>query len=259
MELIFPKNGEFTLIFDIKRGTFTVLKFNMIDENTRILRQRISEKCIQTGRNPDEIKLIAVSKNFGSADINSVFEEGIRDFGENRAQELTAKYAEIGNKVIWHFIGHLQRNKVRFAVKAAEYIHSVDSLLIASEINRLASADNKIQKILLQVKTSEEESKSGLTEESEIFDLVEYCAAYKNLDLVGLMTIAPFTDDTEEVRRSFRYLKDMREEIVKKGFHGVKELSMGMTLDFETAIEEGATMLRIGSAIFGERIYKREE
>jgi PLP dependent protein len=227
----------------------------MISENIRILRESIASKCAEMNRDPAEIKLIAVSKNFGTAEVNSAFENGITDFGENRAQELNAKFDELKNKVTWHFIGHLQRNKVRFAVKAAEFIHSVDSLLIASEINRLAAVNNKIQNVLLQVKTSDEATKGGLTDESEIFDLVEYCREYKNINLVGLMTIAPFTDDKKSIRSSFRYLKGLRDEIISKGYMDVKELSMGMTLDYEIAIEEGATMLRIGSAIFGERKY----
>jgi PLP dependent protein len=227
----------------------------MIQENIRILRERIARKCDDNKRNPGEIKLVAVSKNFGTNEIKSALESGIHDFGENRAQELTAKFSEMGSEVTWHFIGHLQRNKVRFAVKAAEYIHSVDSLLIAAEINRLALQNNKIQKILLQVKTSGEETKSGLSDESEIYDLVQYCREFENIELQGLMTIAPFSDDEDEVRKSFRYLKKLQDELLSKGFSEVKELSMGMTLDFEIAIEEGATLLRIGSAIFGDRIY----
>jgi PLP dependent protein len=227
----------------------------MISENIRNLRDKIAQKCLESGRNAAEIKLIAVSKNFGAAEISSAFKEGIVDFGENKAQELNVKYDEIKDNITWHFIGHLQRNKVRFAVKAADYIHSVDSLLLASEINRLAAANNKVQKVLLQVKTSDEETKSGLSEESEIYDLVQYCREYSNIELIGLMTIAPFTDDMTKVRNSFRYLREMRDEIISQGYSNVKELSMGMTLDYEIAIEEGATMLRIGSAIFGERIY----
>jgi PLP dependent protein len=227
----------------------------MIAENIRILRDRIAQKCAETNRNPADLKIIAVSKNFGTEQILKVLKEGINCFGENKAQDLMLKYDQIGDQVYWHFIGRLQRNKVRFAVKAAEYIHSVDSFIIASEINKLAAANKKIQKILLQVKTSDEETKSGITEESELFDLVEYCRTFSNIELTGLMTIAPFTEDIESIRQSFRYLRELRDEIISKGYENVKELSMGMTLDYEIAIEEGATMLRIGSAIFGERNY----
>lgn len=230
----------------------------MISENLRLVREVIEKKCSEVNRNPAEITIIAVSKNFGISEINTVFEQGIINFGENKAQELIRKYNELGNKVSWHFIGTLQRNKVRFAVEASEYIHSVDSLLLAMEINKRAAKLNKIQKILLEIKTSDEESKSGLTEESEIFDLAEYCREYQNLDLIGLMTMAPFTSDEKRIRSSFRRLRDLRDELNAGGIH-VKELSMGMTNDYPIAVEEGATMLRIGTAIFGERNYSPEQ
>lgn len=228
----------------------------MIAGNLRELIAKIKRKCTETGRDFNEIKLIVVSKNFWIDDINSAYNEGHRDFGENKVQELMAKYEILGNKINWHFIGHLQRNKVRFAIQAADYIHSVDSLQLASEINKRAEKIDKIQKVLIQVKTSEEETKFGVDDESEVFDLVAYCKQYKNLDLVGLMTIAPYTDDISEIRKSFIYLRELKERLNKNGYN-LKELSMGMTGDFETAIEEGATMLRIGSAIFGQRDYSK--
>src|ERR1035437_4538144 len=134
----------------------------MIAENIKSLRDRIAEKCIEVNRNPEEIKIIAVSQNFALNEILEASKEGINDFGENKAQELDSKFAQLGNKVTWHFIGHLQRNKVRFAVAAADYIHSVDSLQIAMEINKRAKKINKVQKILLQVKTRSEEHTSEL-------------------------------------------------------------------------------------------------
>jgi len=229
----------------------------MIAENIKRLKDRIEKKCAEVNRNPEDITLVAVSKNFSAIEINDAFKEGIKNFGENKAQELIPKYNQLKDKVIWHFIGHLQRNKVRFAIEAAEYIHSVDSLLIASEINKRAAKINKIQKVLLQVKTSEEETKSGMTEESEIFDLAEYCQEFPNVDLVGLMTISPFTDDQNLIRKSFSYLRNLKDELNSKGIK-LKELSMGMTSDFEIAIEEGSTILRIGTAIFGERDYTKD-
>ncbi|HVO75202.1 MAG TPA: YggS family pyridoxal phosphate-dependent enzyme [Ignavibacteriaceae bacterium] len=230
----------------------------MIAENLRRVRESIEKKCSEVNRDPSEIAIIAVSKNFSINEINTVFNEGIKNFGENKAQELMQKYNELGKKINWHFIGNLQRNKVRFAVEASEYIHSVDSLLLAMEINKRASKLNKIQKILLEIKTSDEESKSGLADESEIFDLAEYCKEYPNLDLVGLMTMAPYTADEKKIRKSFRSLRELRDELNGQGIM-VKELSMGMTNDYLIAIEEGATMLRIGTAIFGERKYAAEE
>jgi hypothetical protein len=226
----------------------------MIAENIKILRGRIAEISIKAKRDPADIKIIAVSKNFGIGEITEASKEGLLDFGENKAQELDSKFAQLGNKVTWHFLGHLQRNKVRFAVNSADYIHSVDSLMIAMDINNRAEKINKVQKILLQVKTSNEETKSGLTDDSEIMDIAWYCKELKNVELKGLMTIGPLTDDREEIRRSFRYLSNLKNTLKEDGLH-LKELSMGMTSDYDIAIEEGATMLRIGTAIFGERNY----
>jgi len=229
----------------------------MIAENIKSLRDRIAEKCIKVNRNPEEIKIIAVSKNFGVNEILEASKEGINDFGENKAQDLDSKFAQLGNKVTWHFIGHLQRNKVRFAVNSANYIHSVDSIRIAMDINKRAEEISKVQKILLQVKTSNEETKSGISDENEIFDIAGYCCELKNTELSGLMTISPLTDDRNLIRKSFNYLSNLRANLKSKGIF-LNELSMGMTDDFDIAIEEGATMLRIGTAIFGERDYSNK-
>lgn len=229
----------------------------MIADNIKLVCKKINDKCDQIGRNSNEIKLIAVSKNFSTDDINQAFDAGLREFGENKAQELNSKFDVLGNKVTWHFIGHLQSNKVKFAVRSAEYIHSVDSLSLAKEINKKSEQINKVQKILLQVKTSKEETKSGVESEEELLGLADTCSQLNNLELKGLMTIAPFTDNEEEIRKSFRYLCKLKDVLNTKGFKNIRELSMGMTSDFEVAIEEGATMLRIGSAIFGQRDYSR--
>ncbi|RPI75193.1 MAG: YggS family pyridoxal phosphate-dependent enzyme [Ignavibacteriales bacterium] len=230
----------------------------MITENIKLIRGEIHSKCVEIGRNPEEIKLIAVSKNFGPDDINKAFEEGLREFGENKAQELDSKFNELGNKITWHFIGHLQKNKVKLAVRSAEFIHSVDSLSLAIEINKRAEQADKIQKVLLQVKTSEEETKSGIETEEELFKITDECKTLANIEVIGLMTIAPFTDDVAEIRKSFRYLRKLKDDLIKSGFKYIKELSMGMTSDYKIAIEEGATMLRIGSAIFGQRDYSKK-
>jgi pyridoxal phosphate enzyme (YggS family) len=227
----------------------------MITENIKQVWDKINKKCAETGRNSNTIRLIAVSINFGTDEINKAFDAGILDFGENKAQELVSKFDVLGNKITWHFIGHLQKNKAKFAVSSAEYIHSVDSLSLANEINKRAKQVNKIQKILLQVKTSDEETKSGIETEEELFSTVNDCKDLVNVELTGLMTIAPFTNNEEDIRKSFRYLFKLRERLNQDGFKNIKELSMGMTSDFEIAIEEGATMLRIGSAIFGQRNY----
>ena len=224
----------------------------MIAENIKHLRERITAKCVEFKRDPKEVQLIAVSKFFGVNAVNEANRLGIIDFGENKAQELRDKYEILDDKVKWHFIGTLQRNKVKYAVKAASYIHSVDSTILADEINKEAKKLGKIQKILLEVKTSFEETKSGLREEKEIMKLVRHCSDLSNVNLVGLMTMAPFTDDEKIIRKSFIDLRKLKDEINQNGFD-LRELSMGMTNDFEIAIEEGATMLRIGSAIFGQR------
>ena len=224
----------------------------MIAENIKHLNERIAAKCLEFKRNPEEIRLIAVSKFFGIDAINETRRLGIADFGENKAQELRDKYEILGDKVTWHFIGTLQRNKVKYAVRAASYIHSVDSQILADEVNKEAKKLNKVQNILLEVNTSSEESKSGLTEKEEVINLVKHCSSLQNIKLIGLMTMAPFTDDTKIIRKSFADLRNLKDEINQIGFD-LKELSMGMTNDFEIAIEEGATMLRIGSAIFGQR------
>jgi pyridoxal phosphate enzyme (YggS family) len=228
----------------------------MIAENLRLVKEEIAGKCAEIGRNPAEITLIAVSKNFGIEDINEAFTAGQLHFGENRVQELQHKYEHFSNNITWHLIGTLQRNKVKFAVQSAEYIHSVDSLQLASEISKRAENLGKVQKILLQLKTSGEETKAGFEDIKEFFKTVQFCRESKNLDLKGLMTIAPFTDDASLVRKSFRTLRELRDDLNSKGFE-IKELSMGMTGDFKIALEEGATMLRIGSAIFGKRDYSK--
>jgi PLP dependent protein len=229
----------------------------MIAENIEHVKKAIAQKCLDVNRNPDGIKLIAVSKNFGIDKINEAYDLGLKEFGENRAQELDVKFGQIGNKVIWHFIGHLQKNKVKNVVRTADFIHSIDSLQLAEEVNKRAEKINKVQKILLEIKTSAEETKSGINKKEEIFNLVSFCSESENLNLVGLMTIAPFTEDEKLIRESFSYLWNLKNELNEKGFDNIKELSMGMTSDFEIAIEQGATMLRLGTAIFGERDYSK--
>lgn len=226
----------------------------MIAENLTALRNRIADICKKNNRNPNSVRLIAVSKNFGVDDIKLAILAGQYDFGENRAQELLSKFDALGNQVVWHFIGHLQRNKVKYAVRAADYIHSVDSLSLAEEIQKQAQKFGKIQKVLVQVKTSEEETKHGLTSEEEVRKVLDYCVHSANINLLGLMTISPLTDDKNLIRKSFAYLRNLKERLNSEGLN-LTELSMGMTNDYEIAIEEGATMLRIGTAIFGERKY----
>ncbi len=229
----------------------------MIAENLSLLREKIEKSCKKSGRNPNNLKLIAVSKYFGIDAILEAKKLGLNDFGENRAQELTLKFEKLGNSVTWHFIGTLQKNKVKYVVSSAEFIHSVDSMELLEEIDFRARKIDKIQKVLLEVKTSEEETKSGLATEEETLKLVARSSELMNVNLIGLMTMAPLTDDETVIRKSFKDLRNLKDKINNKGYN-LTELSMGMTSDFEIAIEEGATMLRIGSAIFGERDYSKD-
>lgn len=233
----------------------------MILEKLKKVEEGIVETCARCRRSRSEIKLIAVSKTHPIEVINEALKAGLENFGENKAQELRDKSELItGNSgspfvgvIRWHFIGHLQTNKVKYVIKAADYIHAVDSVKLAAEINRKAEQINKKQKILLEIKTSNEATKFGLEKEKEIFEVAEFCNLNSNLDLVGLMTMAPYTNEEKVIRECFIKLREIKEKLNLSGF-GLTELSMGMTNDFEIAIEEGATMLRIGTAIFGKRI-----
>lgn len=212
----------------------------------------IREAAVKCGRNAEEIKLVAVSKTFGIDVIREAFDAGLRDFGENKAQELRDKASSIGYPVNWHYIGGLQSNKVKYVVGVASLIHSVDSMKLAQEIAARAERTGVVQPVLLEYKTSGEDTKGGIESKEELYQIAEFCRDYKSLLLRGLMTMAPFVDDEAVIRKSFSALRQIREEMINAGF-AMAELSMGMTGDYEIAIEEGATILRIGTAIFGSR------
>jgi PLP dependent protein len=237
---------------------------NRLSENINNIYKRIAHAAMRAGRVPGEVKLIAVSKNVSASAVREAIEAGMRDFGENRVQEFIAKRgliardidlyspeAPFGYRVRWHLIGHLQKNKVKAAVGLFDLIHSVDSLELAGLINKFAGNIGIIQGILVQVKLSDEESKYGILKE-EIMDILNATAVMKNLRVEGLMTIPPFFDDPEKVRPFFRELREARDRAAAQGFNLI-ELSMGMSHDFEVAIQEGATIVRVGTAIFGER------
>jgi len=218
------------------------------------LKSDIKDICIRTGRNLNDITIIAASKYTDAQGIIEALESGIKDFGENRADVLNEKYTLIGNKVIWHFIGHLQSRQAKAVVPIAEYIHSCDSLDIIKEINNQASAIGKLQKVLIEVNISKEESKYGLPPQ-ELPGLIMAALEFKNTRICGLMTMAPLTDDQILIRKVFRDLRQLRDKTIKEirdyGDNiNLKELSMGMSNDYKIAIEEGATMVRIGSLIF---------
>jgi pyridoxal phosphate enzyme (YggS family) len=221
----------------------------MIENNVNRVRKIIEETCSKVNRNIEEITLIAVSKQKPFEQIVETNSFGIKDFGENKAKELKQKAENSHLEINWHFIGHLQTNKVKDVVPFTTLIHSVDSIKLAEEINKRAGNINKVQKILLEVNTSGEDAKFGLTEFTEVQNLAEHCKSLENISLVGLMTMAPFTSNENIVRNSFKSLKNIFGKLNSSGFE-LTELSMGMTNDYQIAIEEGATILRIGTAIF---------
>lgn len=221
------------------------------------VRERIAAAANASGREPEEVKLIAISKTHPASVIRTLIELGAGDLGENRVQEAEEKIAEIGrDRARWHLVGHLQANKARRAVNLFEVIHSLDSLDLAQRLDRLCAEEGREKlPVLIQVDLGHEETKSGI-DESELTDLVESLKSLTHLELIGLMTLPPFFDDTEQSRPFFRRLRELRDELGSRGAFGNRkgELSMGMTHDFEIAIQEGATMVRIGTAIFGERV-----
>ena len=224
----------------------------MIKENVKSVTQRISRCCEKSGRAPEDVKLICVTKTASAEEIEEALSLDISSIGENRVQDAAVKYAVIGNKAEWHLIGHLQTNKVKDAVKIFALIHSVDSVRLAKEIDKEAGKISKIQDILIQVNTSGEESKFGI-EPGAIEDLIKEISIYPNINIRGLMTIAPEADDPETVRTYFRELRELKDKINNRHLTRgpLALLSMGMTNDFEIAIEEGSNMIRIGRAIFG--------
>lgn len=226
----------------------------MIAENLNKVEDKIAESCLKSGRDRAEVKLIVVSKTQPIELIKETLKCGVLHLGENKAQELRDKAEIIKGDFVWHYIGHLQSNKIKYVIKSAEFIHSVDSIKLAEEINSKAEQNNKKQKVLLEIKTSSEESKFGLESEKDIFETAEFCITQNNLELSGLMTMAPYIDDEKIVRKCFSNLRETKDRLLAYGIV-LKELSMGMTNDYEWAIEEGATMIRIGTAIFGERKY----
>ena len=221
------------------------------------IRARLATAAHRSGRRPDDVTLIAISKTHPATVVRQVCQLGATDFGENRVQEAEGKIAEIGrDKVRWHLVGHLQANKARRAVNLFDVIHSLDSVELAQRLDRLcAEEERESLPVLIQVDLGHEETKSGI-DESELTHLVESFGPLSRVKLIGLMTLPPFFDDPEQSRPFFRRLRELRDELHQRGAFGDRtgELSMGMTHDFEVAIEEGATMVRIGTAIFGERL-----
>ena len=228
----------------------------MILENIEDVRANINAACEKVGRNPEEVTLIAVSKTKPYTDIEEALPSGVLDFGENKVQELSEKYEILPKDIRWHMIGHLQRNKVKYLVGKVALIHSVDSLRLANQIENEFAKKNEIANILIEVNMANEESKFGITAD-ETINLIKEISLLPHIRIKGLMTIAPYTEDSETNRVYFSQMKKLSVDIREKNIDNVSMdvLSMGMTGDYQVAIEEGATMVRVGTGIFGERNY----
>ena len=228
----------------------------MLQENYREVEAKVRQAAERAGRDPEEITLIAVSKTKPLSDIEELIRIGVTEFGENKPQELRDKFEQVSQPVHFHQIGHLQTNKVKYIIDKAVLIHSVDSMHLAEQIQKEAEKRGLTAEVLIEVNAAEEETKFGVTVE-EAPSLVREISTLPNIKIRGLMTIAPFVDDPEENRPVFRRMKQLLLDKKKKKIDNVdmNVLSMGMTNDFEVAIEEGATMVRVGTAIFGARDY----
>ena len=229
----------------------------MIKENLSEVRQNITEACTHGNRSTEDVTLIAVSKTKPVEMLEKAYACGIRDFGENKVQELVDKYEVMPRDIRWHMIGHLQRNKVKYIVDKVYLIHSVDSLRLAEEISKEALKKNVTVNILIEINIGEEESKFGLTSKEETIELVRQIATLPGIQVKGLMTVAPYVENAEENRLFFRQLKQLSVDIKNENIDNVcmEILSMGMTGDYQVAIEEGASYVRVGTGIFGERNY----
>ena len=223
-----------------------------IQENLAKIRERIAAAAEKAGRAPQSVKLIAVSKTFPSEAVQSAYDAGQRLFGENKVQDLALKNATLAKDIEWHMIGHLQSNKAKLVVENADYIHAVDSVKLLQRIDRLAGELGRSPKVFLEINVSGEESKFGADTEL-VKELAQAAGRCENITVAGLMTMAPFGVSESELRFVFSSLRKVRENLEAEFGLDLPELSMGMSSDFEIAIEEGATMVRVGTSIFGGR------
>ena len=226
----------------------------MIKDNLILLRDKIRRAAEKSNRRAEDIILVCVTKDRAPCQISEVIEAGVTDIGENKVREAALKYKNIENEVNWHLVGHLQTNKVKEAIQIFDMIHSLDSIKLAAAIDKEAGKIGKVTKVLLQVNVSAEETKFGV-EPAHLFEILSEVSKFKNLNICGMMTIAPLVDDAAKVRPYFKNTKELfdKAKSVKLNNVDMKYLSMGMSQDFEAAIEEGANMVRIGTAIFGPR------
>ena len=228
----------------------------MLTNNYDLVMNNIKKACKKAGRASEDVTLIAVSKTKPVTMLQEIYDHGCRDFGENKVQELVDKYEVLPKNIKWHMIGHLQRNKVKYIVDKVYLIHSVDSLRLAEEISKEALKKNVEVNILVEVNVANEETKFGTTSQ-EAIELVDKISKLPGIHIKGLMTIAPYVEDSEENRQYFAQLKQLSVDIITKNIDNVSMdiLSMGMSGDYEVAVEEGATYVRVGTGIFGERDY----
>ncbi|HEX2640313.1 MAG TPA: YggS family pyridoxal phosphate-dependent enzyme [Pyrinomonadaceae bacterium] len=228
--------------------------------NLAAVRDRIGDACLRAGRDASEVKLVAVSKTHPASVLQEAIAAGCTVLGENKVQEAEGKIAEIGrNAAEWHLIGHLQSNKARKAVQIFDFIHSIDSVELAQRLERICEEEGRTElPLLVQVDLAGEQTKSGIVE-TELSELAEYLKGCRHLRFDGLMVLPPFFDEAEATRPFFKRLREIRDRLAGENVFGGRpgELSMGMSHDFEVAIEEGATIVRVGTAIFGEREYAR--
>lgn len=230
-----------------------------LEKNLNEVKEKVKDACIRAGRQQESVTLIAVSKTKPVSDLAAVYECGVRQFGENKVQELVEKYEQLPKDIQWHMIGHLQKNKVKYIVDKVALIHSVDSFSLAEEISKQAVKKQVTVPILIEVNIAGEETKFGIQKE-ETAELVRAVSVLPNVRIEGLMTIAPFVQNPEDNRDYFREMKKLSVDIAMQNIDNVsmKILSMGMTGDYQVAIEEGATMVRVGTGIFGERNYNQQ-
>lgn len=227
-----------------------------IKDNIENVRNRIYNACKRAGRDVEDIKLIAVSKTVGPESINEAVSCGIKSLGENKVQEIVDKFDKVSNGVEWHMIGHLQTNKVKYIIDKVSMIHSVDSIRLLKEIDRRAETAGRIMDVLIEVNIGCEESKYGVYPD-DLIKFLNDAVIYKNVNISGLMTVAPAMDNPEDVRPYFKSMKELFNHASALGIYNMKYLSMGMTADFEPAIEEGANIIRVGTGIFGPRNYQK--
>jgi pyridoxal phosphate enzyme (YggS family) len=252
-----PEAGFFAIDFRPILGYIDNFESHkMIAENVASVKERILAACARCGRNPEDVLLVAVTKTFGPEIIREAMAAGLLDFGENYVQELNRKREELReNRIRWHFVGHLQSNKAKEVAGFVHLVHSVDSERLAAELDKRGGSSGRTIGVLVEVHTTDEATKSGVAPEQTI-ELVKQISRYGSLRIQGLMTMGPFSDDPNDSRPSFRQLLELKKGIEREGIENasMRHLSMGMSHDFEVAIEEGATIIRIGTAIFGERV-----